>query len=112
VSVAGQRKDNRPSVRPLAWISIADYENRLSVKLHNNGVEPLIAQKILVSDGQAVKDSVIDWMPNLPPGVFWDTFTKDLQATSLAPGKEIVLIQLQGDPGNARLICAGRASSG
>jgi len=102
VSVASQRKHNRLSVRPLAWISVADYENRLSVKLQNNGVGPLIIQKILVSEGQTVKNSLIDWMPNLPPGVVWEMFAQDLQARSLAPGKEIVLIQLAGDPENAR----------
>jgi hypothetical protein len=97
-SVAGQRKHNRLSVRPLAWISLADYEHRVSVKLHNNGVGPLIIQKIFVSDGQAVKDNVIDWMLDLPHGRQWNDFAKDLQARSLAPGGEIVLLLLKGDP--------------
>jgi hypothetical protein len=111
-SVTGQRKHNRLSVRPLASISLADCEDRLTVRLDNNGVGPLIVQKILVSDGQSVKNSVIDWMPDLPYGFQWNAFNKDLQARSLAPGKKIVLLQLIGDPadakfGLARDLCRG-----
>jgi hypothetical protein len=97
-ALAVQRRHNFYSVRPLASIGRADYENRISVKLHNNGVGPLIIKKLSVSDGKNTKDSVIDWMPVLPADISWDTFTKELEKRTLAPGGDITLLELSGDP--------------
>lgn len=113
VSLSLQRRHNFLSVRPIAAILLADYENRLSVKLHNNGVGPLLIQKLVVSDGQSARESIIDWMPN---GLLWDDFAKELQGRSLASGKEIVLVKLVGDPANgnfrqARNLCRDRLKS-
>ncbi|HKC64289.1 MAG TPA: hypothetical protein VKB86_11655 [Pyrinomonadaceae bacterium] len=96
-ALAVQRRHNRLSVRPLAFISRADYEGRLSVKIHNNGVGPLIITSLQVSDGKTIQESVIDCMTSLPKNIMWDDFTKDLKSRSLAPGGEIVLLQLSGD---------------
>jgi hypothetical protein len=43
-----QRKHNRLSVRPLAYIMIGDYEDRVFVKLTNNGTGPMIIKSIKV----------------------------------------------------------------
>ena len=96
-ALAVQRHHNRLSVRPLAFVSRADYEDRLSVKIHNNGVGPLIITSLHVSDGKSTRECVIDWMTSLPDNITWDTFTKDLKGRSLAPGGEIVLLQFSGD---------------
>lgn len=96
-ALAVQRNHNRLSVRPLAFISRADYEDRLSVKIHNNGVGPLIITSLQVSDGKTNEESVIEWMASLTNDVTWDTFTKDLKGRSLAPRDEIVLLQFSGD---------------
>lgn len=93
-ALAVQRQHNRLSVRPLAFISRSDYEDRLSVKIHNNGVGPLIITSLQVSNGQTVSDNVIDFMP---ANIIWDDFTSDLQGRSLAPGGEIVLLEFTGD---------------
>ena len=96
-ALAVQRHHNRLSVRPLAFISRSDYEDRLSVKIHNNGVGPLIIKSLQVSNGHTVSDNVIDCMP---ANITWDNFTSDLKGRSLAPGSEIVLLEFTGDPAN------------
>jgi hypothetical protein len=97
-ALAVQRHHNRLSVRPLAFISRSDYEDRLSVKIHNNGVGPLIITSLQVSDGKAIRESVIDWVTSVSENLTWDDFTKDLKGRSLAPGDELVLLKFTGDP--------------
>jgi hypothetical protein len=97
-SLWNQRRHNFLSVRPLPFISRADYENRIAVKIHNNGIGPLIILKLVVTDGTSSKKSIVEWMPPLPSGLAWDTFVQELENRSLAPEHEIVLLQLIGDP--------------
>jgi hypothetical protein len=101
-ALAVQRKHNFLSVRPLGFIARADYEDRLTVKIHNNGVGPLIITKLTVANGSERKNNVLDWMPGLPEGILWDTFTTELEERSLAPGDEIILLELCGDPADSR----------
>lgn len=89
-----QRKHNELSVRPLAEVTVADYENSIRVKLRNNGSGPMIVTAIAVSDGKKSFSSVLEWMPPLPRGRLWNTFTHALQNRSLQPGGEIILIEL------------------
>ena len=58
-----QRTHNELSVRPLAEVTVADYESSLRVKLRNNGTGPMIVLAVTVSDGAKALDSLIEWMP-------------------------------------------------
>jgi hypothetical protein len=89
-----QRKHNALSVRPLAEVTVADYENSLRVKVRNNGSGPMIIKVITVGDGNSTKESLIDWMPQLPTGRPWTTFSHSLRNRSLLPAAEIVLLEL------------------
>ncbi|MET4576205.1 hypothetical protein [Ottowia thiooxydans] len=89
-----QREHNRLSVRPLAEVTVADYEDSLRVKLTNNGTGPLIVLAVTVSDGSKALDSLIEWMPSLPEHRPWNTFSHALCRRSLQPGAEIVLLEL------------------
>ncbi len=93
-ALALQRRHSYLSVRPLAFVASGDYQDRLSVKIRNDGIGPLIIKKLCVTDGETVKDCLIDWLPLLPEGILWDTFTKNMEDRSLAPGGEIVLFRL------------------
>lgn len=64
-----QRTHNELSVRPLAEVTVADYESSLRVKLRNNGTGPMIVLAVTVSDGAKALDSLIEWMP--PPA--WES---------------------------------------
>ena len=46
VSLQIQRKHYRLSVRPIALIAVADYENEVTVYLQNKGTGPLIVKKL------------------------------------------------------------------
>ncbi|MDR3415736.1 MAG: hypothetical protein P4L83_06080 [Nevskia sp.] len=89
-----QRQHNELSVRPLAEVTVADYENSLRVKLRNNGTGPMIVTGIEVSDGHSAKACVVEWMPSLPKGRPWTTFSHDLKDRTLQPGSAIVLLEL------------------
>ena len=94
-----QRKHNALSVRPLADITVADYENSIRVKVRNNGSGPMIVTCLTVSDGSSTHESLVDWMPSLPTGRPWTTFSNTLRNRSLLPGGEIVLLELTESDG-------------
>ena len=93
-----QRRHNFKSVTPIASVSVADYENRLTVKLRNTGIGPLIVTRARVSDGSKEKDDIISWMPRLPEGIVWSTFYERLDGSALRVGGEAILIELSGEP--------------
>jgi hypothetical protein len=93
-AVQSQRRQNQLSVRPLAAVTVADYENKLRVKLVNNGTGPMIVTAVTVSDGSRALPSVLEWMPSLPKGRAWNTFSQAMANRSLAPGGEVVLLEL------------------
>lgn len=104
-AVRSQRKHNELSVRPLAEVTVADYENSLRVKLRNNGVGPMIVKEVTVCDGQITKSSVVEWMPALPTGRPWTTFSHALKDRTLQPASEIILLELttyEGEQGFAQ----------
>jgi hypothetical protein len=98
-AVRTQQRHNELSVRPLAEILVADYEDCLRVKLCNNGIGPMIITNLKVSDGASEKTNLIDWMPELPADRPWNNFAGDIRDRSLAPGSEIVLIELSQHDG-------------
>jgi hypothetical protein len=89
-----QRHHNELSLRPLAEITLADYENSLRVKLRNNGSGPMIVLALTVTDGSNAHSSLIEWMPNLPSGRPWTNFSHALQRRTLQVGGEIILLEL------------------
>ena len=93
-SARTQRKHNELSVRPLAEVTVADYENSLRVKLRTNGTGPMIITAVTVSDGSSAKDCLIDWMPDLPADRPWNNFTHALRHRTLQSGADIVLLEL------------------
>jgi hypothetical protein len=93
-AVTSQRKHNELSVRPLAEITVADYENSLRVKLRNHGIGPMIVTAVTVSDGVNAKPTFFAWMPDLPRGRLWTNFADEVRDRTMAPGRELVLLEL------------------
>jgi hypothetical protein len=100
-AIRSQRKHNALSVRPLAEVTVADYENCLRVKLCNNGIGPMIVTEVVVSDGSNAKHTIVDWMPDLPNDRAWTNFSNALRGRTLRPGSEIVLLELTEHEGEA-----------
>ena len=93
-AVRSERRHNALSVRPLAEITVADYEASLRVKLRNHGTGPMIITAVIVSDGSSTRPTILDWMPDLPNERPWANFTGEIRDRALAPGSEIVLLEL------------------
>lgn len=83
-AVRSQRTHNELSVRPLAEITVGDYEHSLRVKLRNHGIGPMIVTRVTVSDGSNVRPTVLAWMPNLPNDRPWTDFTDEIRDRTLA----------------------------
>jgi hypothetical protein len=93
-AMSAQQKHNEFSVRPLAEVTVADYEDSLRVKLRNNGTGPMIITGVEVSNDKSNKPCVVEWMPRLPRARSWTTFSNDLKDRTLQPGSETVLLEL------------------
>jgi hypothetical protein len=83
----------RDAVRPLAYVMVGDYEERLFVKVANNGTGPMIIKSIIVNNSP---QPLIDAMPDLGD-VNWTNFVEDSVNRSVPAGGEIVLVDLASD---------------
>lgn len=93
-----QRQHMRLSVRPIAVIPVSDYENRIGVNLKNSGLGPMriTALRVIDNDGNAF-ESLIKCMPELEPGVLWDTFYEKADGATIEAGHKFNLLRLQGE---------------
>jgi hypothetical protein len=86
------------SVRPIAIVTVGDYEHRLSVFLQNEGTGPLIIKELRFKDESGNTESaLIDFFGGRFDGVGWSTFTGDIDGWAIRPGKYQTLIELEGD---------------
>ncbi len=108
-NMATQRTHNRKSLMPIAHVRLGDYENRIFVQLHNDGIGPMLIDNIVVgkSRGWSKKQaSFMGFVPALPPGILWTTFVTDLSGRALSAGKDIVILLLEGDPSDQNFLAA------
>jgi len=104
-----QRTHNRKSLMPIAHVRLGDYENRLFVELHNDGIGPMLIDTIAVSKSRGWSKkhaSFLGLVPALPPGILWSTFVTDLSGRALSAGKDIVILLLEDDPSNQNFLAA------
>lgn len=96
-----QRTHDRKSVLPIGHIVVGDYEEDIFVRLRNDGIGPLIIENVTVyrTDEQSdSKNSIIDFMPELPGKYAWTTFVRDVKGRALSPKDQLTLIELKGEP--------------
>ena len=101
ISLVAQRKHNRLSVRPLAYVPLGDYESRVFVRVTNNGTGPMIIKSIRIINAPNPSGPLIDAMPKLQSGVLWTMYSTDVEDRSLRPGGEIVLLELSSKSSNS-----------
>jgi len=97
ISLYVQRKHNRKSVKPIANISISNYENLISVKIFNRGSGPLIIKEFVSEYRNDIKNNLIDFMPDLPENVSWSTYFDKLNEFSILPSESINLLEFRPD---------------
>ena len=96
-----QRTHNRKSVLPIGHIAVGDYEEDVFVRLRNDGIGPMIIEDVTVyrtnKPGDS-KNSIIDFMPELPGEYAWATFLRDIIGRAVSPQDQLTLIELKGEP--------------
>lgn len=99
ISLQVQRRHNKLSVKPIAIISVGDYEDELAVYLQNKGTGPLIIKDLsfITYDGRKEK-ALIDFFGLDFGDVVWNTFVGNIDGWAILPGETKTLIKLEGTP--------------
>lgn len=97
ITLKHQQKHNVLSVRPIPIVTVADFEGSIRVKVRNHGSGPLLIKRVQVRDDTNMKESLVEWMPELPSGLHWANFVGPVFDRSVLPGSEIMLIELNGE---------------
>ncbi len=92
-----QQRHNYKSLTPIASLPIGDYENIIEVSLKNTGVGPLIVKKFIVSNENQSKNNIINWMPNPPENISWETFYNEIEGICVPPSESATIIRLSGN---------------
>jgi hypothetical protein len=98
ISLQVQRKHNRLSVKPIAIISVGDYENELAVHIQNKGTGPLVIKKLSFSNENGkTEKAIINFFGSEFKDVIWSTFVADIDSWTILPNEAKTLIKLNGD---------------
>lgn len=96
-----ERKHMRLSVRPVAAIPVANFENRLGVWLANKGLGPMRIKTVTITNATGrTHPDLLSHMPPLPTGVYWTNFHGNANGAYVEPGKHLELLLLEGDYNN------------
>lgn len=68
-------------------LAVGDYENRIYVKIQNNGVGPLIVKGVVIEGAMEPEKPLINAMPELPPKAIWTNFVEEISGRSVPPGE-------------------------
>jgi hypothetical protein len=92
-ALCNQRIHNINSVKPIAFIELYDYDDKISVELTNRGVGTLLVKRFKAYKDGNTKSNIIKWMPILPPGQIWTTFYDEIEGIAIEAGKSIILVE-------------------
>jgi hypothetical protein len=82
----------RDNLRPLAYIGVGDYEDRIFVNVVNNGTGPMIIKSITVN---GAPEPLYKALPNPELwNVYWRHFVEDTANRSIPAGGKLVLVHL------------------
>jgi len=89
-------KKQENSLRPLAYIYVEDFENRIYVGIKNAGLGPLLIMEFRVTNtaGQTI-NNIMDFMPDLPENYFWTNFFGNPIGFVIKEGTDMVLLEIE-----------------
>ncbi len=90
------RKHDRKSVLPYPDLYKGDYEDDLLVELRNRGIGPMIVKSVTARYEERC-GSLVDLMPDSPPGFHFVNFAHIEAERSVLPGEAIVLLDAEID---------------
>lgn len=94
-ALVSQRRHDRKSVLPILQIVFGDYETELYVTIENAGIGPAIITGVKVRNKKTgvVRESIIEFMPDLPEGISWETFIRAIKGRAIAAHGELVILK-------------------
>jgi hypothetical protein len=93
-----QREHNYKTVKPIGIIVVADYENKIFIRIDNCGVGPLLIKKITVKNKTISATTVIDLIPErLNERIIWADFAAALEGKAISVGENLHLILWEAD---------------
>jgi hypothetical protein len=93
-----ERNHMRLSVRPVATIPVANFENRIGVWLANKGLGPMRINAVRITDAAGhTHPDVLSHMPALPTGLSWTNYHGKADGAFIEAGKRLELLLLEGD---------------
>lgn len=90
-------QQTRDLQKPFGVIDIGDYEDKIYVRLKNIGAGPLIIENVRVVYKGEEKDNLIDFMPDLPKGVYWNDFVRETKGKGVGRDSYMNLILIESE---------------
>ncbi|WP_294095091.1 hypothetical protein [uncultured Cetobacterium sp.] len=93
-----QQKHNKNSVKPLGGIIIEDYENKISIKIVNSGVGPLIVKELICKfDDEESTSILIELLKETLENRYVNNFVEDIVNRVISPNGKIVLFEIKNN---------------
>lgn len=96
-SLLSQRKHNRLTFKPLAYILPVNYENKISVRILNQGTGPMIVTSFTARKEDKFVNNIIGLMPGLPRGMSYSTFLRKITERAIIPNEELNLFEFRAN---------------
>ena len=97
------QEHNRKSVWPFPYLNNADYQNNVTVQLHNKGTGPMVVSAVMARLGDA-EGQLIDLVPSGPAGYSFSTFAYFNKERAILPGEVVALLDAQFDLSDANQV--------
>lgn len=95
-----QEKHNKLSVKPIPHVEPYNFVDYIAVEIQNNGIGPLIIQKIVFTKGKESHSSLIDFFNS--ENIVWSTYSNNLNSRSILPGSSVMVLEIKGDDNNVQ----------
>ncbi len=90
-----QNRHNILSVKPIMNVGHFDYENSINVTLRNVGMGPAYIKRITITNNiNEEKNTLLDWMPDLQPGITYSFYASVYKDFWFRPQVESSLLKL------------------
>lgn len=88
-----QRQHNYKAVKPIGNIVVGDYENKIFIRIDNDGIGPLIIKKLTVKNQERTKDTIIDIIPaEISKRIQWSDFATSLEKKAIPAGQKLNIL--------------------
>lgn len=90
-----QKKHNITSIKPIGKIRIGDYESDIHISIDNNGIGPLLLQKVYLNDTEIKPDgTLVECIPeDKRNNIIWNNFSGNYINRVIPAGQNLVLIR-------------------